>query len=253
MKLHCAPLALLAACSSTGDGPYGHFDGAPWANALAAQTRKPDQLLIELGLLEASIGLAPFDHDIQKEATDDTPITEGSQANGDGTAIGLTVLAVGQGIVDAAGGDNGHSFEVLGESFLLTEAIVEGLKYTVRRQRPSKDSHDSFPSGHTSYAFQMATFLQRRIADSWEGGAADLGYLAYVPAAYVGINRVEADRHWPSDVAFGAFLGVFLTNVVYDAHYGTAEQPGIFGVRRLSVGPEVLPGGGGGVAFALRF
>jgi membrane-associated phospholipid phosphatase len=251
VRLACA-LVLLAACSST-DGERGHFDAATWGDALMAQTRKPDQLLLELGLLEATAGLAPFDHQLQEEATENATITEGSTANGDGVAVGLTALALGQGIADAAGGDDAHSLEVLGESFLLTEGVVELLKHTVNRERPSKDSKQSFPSGHTSYAFNMATFLQRRMADSCDGWAGDLGYLAYVPAAYVGIDRIEANRHWPSDVAFGAFLGVLLTNVVYDAHYGTAQQAGIFGVRGLSLEPAVMPDGGGGLSVALRF
>jgi len=141
---------------------------------------------------------------------------------------------------------------VLGESVLLTEGFTELLKHTVNRERPAHDSHSSFPSGHTSFAFSTATFLQRRIADLDDGLGGDLSYLLYLPATYVGINRVEANRHWPSDVAFGAFLGVFLTNVVYDAHYGGAGNKGLFGVRGLGLETSPLPDGGQ-VTFVLRF
>jgi membrane-associated phospholipid phosphatase len=51
----------------------------------------------------------------------------------------------------------------------------------------------------------------------------------YVPATFVAISRVEEGRHWPSDVSAGAFL-VFLTNWIYNAHYGDtkADRPSIY-------------------------
>jgi len=182
---------------------------------------------------------------LQHSATEDKPITEGSTANGDGTAVGLGVLARGVGIRDWIGGDEARSLEVLGESLAVTEGLTELLKHTVGRERPSGNSNTSFPSGHTSFAFSMATFVQRRVKDLGTGWSGDLGYLAYLPAAYVGIDRVEANRHWPSDVAFGAFPGILLTNVVYDAHYGSAEYTGILGVKGLGIEADPLPDGVG--------
>jgi hypothetical protein len=89
----------------------------------------------------------------------------------------------------------------------------------------------------------MATFLQRSITDDNPGWVGNLGYLAYAPSLYVGINRGEANKHWPTDIAFGAFLGVLLTNVVYDAHHGSPGKPGLFGVRGLALEPEVRADG----------
>ncbi|MCA8964840.1 MAG: phosphatase PAP2 family protein [Planctomycetes bacterium] len=232
-------LLLVAGCAATEPG--GHFDPAAWGAALRGQLDRPDQLAIELGLLTATAVAAPFDHQLQQDLNEDQSFTHGSTTNGDGVAVGLGVLAVGTGIGEWIGGDGGHATEVLLESFILTDGLTELLKHTVRRDRPGGDGNDSFPSGHTSFAFSMATFLQRRIADCNDGWIADLSYLAYAPAAYVGIDRMEANRHWPTDVAFGAFLGVLCTNVVYDAHYGTAEHPGLFGVHGLSVEPVLDP------------
>jgi len=244
-----------AGCATDADHSWlgSHFDTRVWGSALVAQTQKTDQLVLELTPLLASAVLATQDHRLQEEATENQAITEGSTNNGDGTAVGLGVLATGLGIADWIHGDDGHSMEVLVESFLLTDGITELLKAGVGRQRPAKDSNSSFPSGHSSFAFTMATFLQRRIADSCDGWVANLGYLAYAPAAYVAIDRVEANRHWPSDVAFGAFLGIFVTNTVYDAHYGAPGQPGIFGVRGLRLESDVSPGGDMGLALVLRF
>ena len=213
-----------------------HFDASVWGNAFATQVERPDQLVIEATLLATTIALAHEDNRLQEESTEKQPITEGSTTNGDAVAVGLGVLAAGSGAAKWIGGDQGRDAEVLLESFILTDGITEILKHTVRRPRPANESSDSFPSGHTSFAFSMATFLQRSWTDDHGGWG---GYLAYAPALYVGIDRIEANKHWPTDVAFGAFLGVLLTNVVYDAHYGEAGRPGLFGVRGLGLEPAV--------------
>lgn len=237
----CTPW-LLSACASCSLGE--HLSPRPWSQALHAQIERPAQASLELGLLGATAATAVFDHRWQQESNEDQTITQGDTAKGDAVGLGLGVLATGVAVGEWIDGDHGHGTEVLFESFLATEGVTEVLKYTVRRQRPGKQSADSFPSGHTSFAFAMATFVQRRIADLDDGWVGDLGYLAYLPAAYVGIDRSEANRHWPSDVAFGAFVGVLLTNLVYDAHYGGPGQPGLFGVRGLTVEPSVGSLGG---------
>lgn len=256
MRTLLPALFLFATACSTSDGRtwFGsHFDAAVWGRALTAQTQKTDQLLLAAVPLAATVALVPFDHKLQKESNEDQTITEGSTANGDGTAAGLAVMAGGLATGEWIAGDDGHAMETLIESFVVADGVTEVLKVAVGRQRPARDSNSSFPSGHTSFAFTMATFLQRRLRDLDDGVLGWLGYLLYLPAAYVGIDRSEANRHYPTDVAFGAFLGIFLTNTVYDAHYGAAGQPGLFGVRGLRVEPDGGPDGGAGAALVWRF
>ena len=102
-----------------------------------------------------------------------------------------------------------------------------------------------------------ATYLARTTWDETDSWWRGLGYLAYVPAAYVGISRIESNKHFPSDVAAGAFLGVFFTNLIYDAHVGdpASKREGIFTTH-----PEVQQGfapllddRGVGLAWYLRF
>lgn len=230
-----------------------HFDGQIWGGALVEQTERPEKLVPAVGLLALSAGLAWVDSGTQQESLEG-PFTEGSTQKGDTAAIGLGVFSAGLALGELAGGDHGHAAEVLLESAILVDGVTEILKHTTSRERPDGSGQDSFPSGHTSFAFSMATFLARRIDDLGDGPLSKVGYLAYIPAAYVGIDRSEADRHWPTDVAFGAFLGLFLTNVVYDAHYGTERHPGIHSPRGAqwsvepSVGTEVTQ-----VEFVLRF
>jgi len=63
--------------------------------------------------------------------------------------------------------------------------------------------HGSFPSGHTTAAFSVATVLSRRYPQHrrW------LPYVAYGLAGVVGFSRISLSSHFPSDVFLGAALG----------------------------------------------
>lgn len=74
------------------------------------------------------------------------------------------------------------------------------LKYAIDKPRPRNNGGLSFPSGHTSAAFQGASFIQRRYGWSY-------GIPAYVTAAYVGWSRINAHKHDIWDVLAGAALG----------------------------------------------
>lgn len=82
---------------------------------------------------------------------------------------------------------------------ILSQAIVGGMKYSFRRDRPTGECC-AFPSGHSTTAFAAAAVLERHF-----------GYRASLPAlaiaTYVGTSRLVDNRHFLSDVAFGAFLG----------------------------------------------
>jgi membrane-associated phospholipid phosphatase len=91
--------------------------------------------------------------------------------------------------------------------------VVELIKALVERSRPFlalestrvvgyRERGLSFPSGHTSQAFYMATVL----AYSFEAGGL-LGGLIYGVAAIVGFTRIYVGAHYPRDVIGGAILG----------------------------------------------
>ena len=127
-----------------------------------------------------------------------------------------------------AGGDEGRTFEAAGEALAFTAATTEILKNTVGRHRPDSRSPTSFPSGHTSFAFAATTVLLREFESGDDSSWNPLEIVAYVPAGYVAWERVRADRHWPSDVAAGAFIGVLVANWVWDAHYGSEDRRTIY-------------------------
>lgn len=220
---------LLPACvEPSAQGRFErHGMASVWTGALAQQAEHPEQWVPALALLMATPIARHEDQHWSEMLSTDAPVTGGVTSRGDAVAAALTLAALGDVGGEWLRGDEGRAAEALTESFLLTEGLTEIIKRTDRRQRP-EGGRSSFPSGHTSYSFCMATWLARSIADAGDEWYYNLGYLAYVPAAYVGINRVEGLRHYPSDVTFGAFLGVALTNLVYNAHYGSARHAGIY-------------------------
>ena len=78
------------------------------------------------------------------------------------------------------------------------------VKYTLDKPRPEGAvDGKAFPSGHTSFAFQGASFIQRRYGWGY-------GIPAYAIASFVAYSRVEGinDRHDIFDVLGGALVGI---------------------------------------------
>ena len=114
---------------------------------------------------------------------------------------------------------------------IVAQAMTLGVKMAVRRGRPD-GTEFSFPSGHTSVSFAAATVLQRHFG--WTAGAP-----AYAFASYVAASRIQDKRHFLSDVAFGAVIGIVAGRTVTVGH----------GDHRFAVEPMVPQGGGVGIAF----
>jgi hypothetical protein len=109
---------------------------------------------------------------------------------------------------------------------LIGETLTFGIKQATRRARPEGSGY-SFPSGHATAAFASATVLQRHFG--WKAGVP-----AYAVATYVAASRVEMKRHYLSDVAFGAAVGIAAGRTVP-----------IGGGRQLMITPIAAPGGAG--------
>jgi hypothetical protein len=192
--------------------------------------------------------LIALDSDVSEDALTKRVFSTDTQT-GDALQLGLGALPLLLGGIDAFGGDP-EFLEVTLESMAATLAATYALKLVVDKERPDGSSEDSFPSGHASFAFAGATLLARSIHDRWGTYA---GYLAYLPAAYVGISRIEGQRHYLADVTAGAALGLFITHMIYNAHYGESGEGGIFGMDsriRLSIGPA---GENSGTAIGLEW
>jgi membrane-associated phospholipid phosphatase len=108
--------------------------------------------------------------------------------------------------------------------------IADGLKYLLGRYRPimlfehklyglhffsSEWALNSTPSGHTVRAFSLFT-------------AASLLYRPFTVifvsvAVLIGASRVAVTAHYPSDVLFGAFIGIFVAGWTYKYFFVKSE------------------------------
>ena len=80
--------------------------------------------------------------------------------------------------------------------------VTFGLKNAVNRPRPEGTftrSNSSFPSGHATAAFALATVFAHEYPK--------LSIPCYALASGIALSRVYLDRHYPSDVLAGAVIG----------------------------------------------
>lgn len=121
-----------------------------------------------------------------------------------------------------AGGTQGKREARQGAKALAATALATGLlKLTVHEKRPDGSSEDSFPSGHTSEAFAMATV--------WSAYHPRQSLLAYTAAAAVGWSRVELRKHTWKDVMAGALLGYVIAK--HFTNQETGADPGGLAVQ----------------------
>ena len=131
-----------------------------------------------------------------------------------------------------------HNDRLAEASSLSAEALLtaglwsSALKAITARERPHagtngrfSDYHPSagetvgsFPSGHATGAFTVATVFAEVYRDHrW------VSWVAYGTAGLIGTSRVALGRHYPSDVIVGGVLGHSFGRMVL-AHQGEAED-----------------------------
>ncbi len=103
------------------------------------------------------------------------------------------------------------------KSFLTSFVVTRGLKYAVDKKRPN-GGDKSFPSGHTSAAFQGAAFIHKRYGFKY-------AVPAYIGASFVGYSRLESDNHFIEDVMAGAAVGVIAGFYFTEPYSGLVVSP----------------------------
>lgn len=100
---------------------------------------------------------------------------------------------------------------ILATSYLIMSTTVFSLKHITKVERPDGTSNNSFPSGHTANAFAGAEFLWQEYKDKsiW------YGISGYIVATGTGLFRMYNNRHWLTDVAAGAGIGILSTKAAY--------------------------------------
>lgn len=150
-----------------------------------------------------SLSAHPFDARVTRSASTSRALDRAFAAGmvGGGALVqmggALATYAVGRGT------DHPHVASVgadLMRAQIIAAALTQGLKVSVGRRRPD-GSRYSFPSGHTSGTVATAAVLQQRVG--WR-----LGIPAFAFGAYVAGSRLQENRHYLSDIVFGAGLGI---------------------------------------------
>ena len=141
------------------------------------------------------------------------------------TQIGNGIASLAIALVLFLAGDRLLAYEfILGT--LTLWLVVELVKALSHRSRPFikliqtrivgyRAGGRSFPSGHTSQVFFMATLMARHFHVSIWGV-----FLLYATALLVGLTRMYVGAHYPRDVLAGAILGTAwgLLGVVVDGY-----------------------------------
>jgi len=134
-------------------------------------------------------------------------------------------------------------------SLIANGILTPAVKYLTGRNRPHDaartfDFHvfggkSSFPSGHTTEAFAVASVIATEYDSGWIKG------VAYGSAVLVGFARVHHQAHFFSDVTAGAVIGTAVGRAV--AHRNREER------RRLRIAPLVGPRNQPGLGVSLSF
>jgi membrane-associated phospholipid phosphatase len=103
-----------------------------------------------------------------------------------------------------------------------SQILVFAIKQGTNRERPlTHEGHggfwkggDSFPSGHATNSFAVATVFayeyRQHIA---------VPITAYTLASVVAVSRLSAERHWVSDIFVGGSMGFLIGRYVYKTHH----------------------------------
>lgn len=112
--------------------------------------------------------------------------------------------------------------------------------------RGFRDGHPfrSFPSGHATTAFAMASALSAEAAQRWPGAYPYVKWSAYSLATVTGLSRLYDNKHWASDVFLGAGIGLVLGRAFVRWRHSGEGAPGSVSV---SPGPDA-----GSVSLNLR-
>jgi undecaprenyl-diphosphatase len=132
---------------------------------------------------------------------------------GTGLPMGLAILAPS--LVDGKSGRQATRLTAM--AVLNATLLTEAVKFLVGKERPDESGgelrfhgpgsgYTSFPSGHTAASFAAATVLGHRYPKY------KLAF--YLLAAGVGVARINAARHFPSDVFVGATIGIYSGRLV---------------------------------------
>jgi hypothetical protein len=158
-----------------------------------------------------------------------------------GSKYGAFAVMLGASFAVYAGGRMaGHTHtSVVGADLvrgqIVSQLWVQALKFTVQRERPDGSNDVSFPSGHAAGGFAAAWVLARHYG--WKAGIP-----AYLGATYIAVARVHDNKHYLSDVTFGAAMGIAgaRTVMLKAGRYGVRVAPSV-ARGKVALGVTIVP------------
>lgn len=140
----------------------------------------------------------------QKDLSNDKPLGSLSKF-GDfaGQMLPNVLYAIGQTFVGASGDELGYSrAKGIIKASAYSSGLTTILKYSIREPRPgSSPDRNSFPSGHTTSAFAFGGYVYEEHGWKW-------GLPALTLASFVGVSRINDNRHYLHDVLAGMTIGM---------------------------------------------
>lgn len=205
-------------------------------------------IFLTLGVIGATSLTYAYDKDIQQKLQSNQ--SRGmSKATDIGSIVGdpfihLGLAALVYGTATVADSPKWKEMGVMmGEALILADASTLILKESVGRGRPDatsskgdfkpfgfRNDYDSFPSMHTASSFALASVLS-----SAENNIV-LKATYYLAAGFVAFSRTYKNKHWASDVLFGAALGELSGRVVTNYHASG---------RKITLAPQAYDNGAG--------
>jgi membrane-associated phospholipid phosphatase len=149
-----------------------------------------------------------------------------SSAGGTGVMLPVTVGLFAAGRFVENGRFRAFTYDAT-QALVVNTVYTSVLKQVTSRSRPDGSNTLSFPSGHTSSAFAVATTVNAHYG--WKAGIP-----SYLAASAIGLSRITTNKHHLSDVVAGATLGFVTGRTVVRVNGEPRGRRTTFSVQPIS-------------------
>ena len=197
---------------------------------LSSPSRWQEQDWKDLGLTAAGlVGVAAIlDRPVRNEMRRHAPNNNRFLLNVERFGAEYSIGVLGGFYLAGALGNNEKAAEVaqdgLAASLIASGMVTPAIKFVTGRARPRENvgiatfhpfsigysSNSSFPSGHATEAFAMASVISGHYEETW------IKCSSYTVASLVGVARIYHDAHFTSDVLAGALIGTLVGQSVVE-------------------------------------
>lgn len=170
------------------------------------------QLIVPVGLISAGaiLKIPSIEDNLQRNARSVVGVNFKTQVDNYTQYVPLVAIFSG----NLLGFKSKHNYKQMATNVIVSSVITGSIVYAGKSSfgslRPDKSGKNSYPSGHSTLAFNLATlqFLEYKDSNIWYASS------GYVFAAATGIMRICNNKHWSGDVLTGAGLGIGIAVLV---------------------------------------